>query len=251
MSISPFAHTMQASILSGDYTNYREVLLVGKGEQGGLDAVMVRVRSQNAVLRSTLDSLACARSELAAREAETKNLQRKLEALRAQHAAWQASTSHAAQALLESTPAAAYFAPQASKAVSSLQEAAFRYGGPSPAQSAAGGSGRALSVRARQAAALQALEEQLALKGSRVEALEAALEVAQSHEHEWNHLKALYDSEHALVAAQRQEVLDVRQQVRARALLDHNLRFRSSLGVLRDGSGGVNLSSLLANPSSC
>ena len=57
------------------------------------------------------------------------------------------------------------------------------------------------------------------LKDSRLEALEAELEVARSQNAEWHRLIALYDRERATNAAQKQQIEALQQQVLLPTLL--------------------------------
>ncbi len=70
---------------------------------------------------------------------------------------------------------------------------------------------------ARQVAGAEArdreVQEQLVLKDSRLEALEAELEVARSQNAEWHRLVALYDRERATNATQKQQIEALQQQV--------------------------------------
>lgn len=186
----------------------------GPGEDSGLDAVMVRVRSQNAVLRSTLESLATARSELAVRGAETKHLQRQVAALRGQHATWHRNLSRAGRAALLGCPTAIPYNP-ASPHVALESE------NDSPAKSVAhsfkGMSAVALppSTQLGDPSVVQELEEQLETKAAKIEALEAALEVTRSRETEWDRLMGMYDSQRATVITQQQELGSLENQVYA------------------------------------
>ena len=189
---------------------------------------MAKVRAQNTALRATLDSLAMARSELAIAQADIRQLSRIIEALRAhqQSSRWGylpaptpgGSTSRPGRSAPRLPPSDTASAMRASAPVSSCGSSHCS-GAPSPL----GSCSSAVDMEAEREAREKELQErelreeevhdQLALKSSRLEALEAELEVARAQNAEWHRLMALYDRERAIAAELRQQIQQLQQEV--------------------------------------
>lgn len=164
---------------------------------------MARVRAQNAMMRGTLDSLASARSELAVAQADIAHLTRIIEALRALRSPHRAQPPLPAPPPRGSTPGTAASTIRACDHPRDRTNAAA-----TPAGSSADG-----QRQEKMEAQLAEMTEQLEVKVSRLEAVEAELHIARSQNAEWHRLMALYDQEKATGAIQQQQIEDLQQQV--------------------------------------
>ncbi|BDA44627.1 hypothetical protein COCOBI_06-1030 [Coccomyxa sp. Obi] len=178
------------------------------------EVLMARVRAQNTMLRGTLDSLATARSELAVAHADIRALTSIIETLRAQHLGRQVQPRRSPASRRPSPPPDAGSAARASAAAASGVSgsgAGFPAGSSRPTAAEQNLAYQVAEAEARD----REVREQLVLKDSRLEALEAELEVARSQNAEWHRLVALYDRERATNATLKQQIESLQQQVEA------------------------------------